>query len=361
MRHVRIGLAMRLCLVGLLFLLGCRPGTSVVVRIDSRDLAIPGQLSTVHVRVSNPELGGNEPVYDSQIVRLCAVGESSACETLPLSVVLRPGPDDPDTRVRVEVIANDGGGNEIIHDAALFRFSDGVQQEIDFHLSPACLRTYCAAQNRVCGVNGGCIDASPGNTPMASTDAGAPRGIIQRWSENAMPATESTYLLTKPPNAQPGDLLIALVASGTSPVGWTELFNGANRGRLVSHRIAETDDASTYAFTVGANTLAVGWIAASYRGVTSVEVGSVFAMPTGDTFQMESMDVTRAGSWLTTWVGKLSVLGCTRDGKPLTFNETNASLDEAPDLEPGPTGVRVYSCPQMLVAPTIGVELLLVP
>lgn len=348
-------------LLACLLLVGCREGTSVLVTVDFRDLLVPDQIATLHLRVTNPEIDATHPTFDSQQLTLCSPTETKTCYSLPFTVTLRPGDSSPNALVRIEVIALDRGGNEVVHDAASFRFFDGASQALAFHLSPACLKTYCAAQDRACGPNGGCVDASLGSAGTGTYDGGQAPGKIERWFQSTQIGRGSggRIVLDIPTNAQPGDLVVALAPpTAVAKAGWTVVGRETNR-QIAYHRIAVADTADTYTFdSIGRS----DWMEVSYRGVTQVIIGTVASLPSVARLDMTSMDVPRGGAWLVTELGTSGSAACLHDGIPPVFHSGSNQVDEQPNLVAGPTGVRTYDCttdPDLSLS--LGAELLLVP
>lgn len=344
MHEPRVALR-RLATIALALLtVACRAGTAVTVSVDAFGLSVPDQIAALHLRVTNPELPDGPPTFDSQTLTLCGSAAQAGCYALPLSVVLRPGEAAPSTAVRVEVIALDSSGAEVVHDAAVFRFSDGAQQRLDFHLSPPCLRTYCAAQDRICGPNGGCVAPDlPSAAGAASGDAGAsPSGTIEKWYQSSGGVFGNTTLvLPKPFNARPGDVLVALIPTGPNRPDFTIVARGST-ATLTWHRIADSDPDTGYEFPGTFFTTQFAQV--GYRGVTRVIPGAAFDLPDNNRYVMPSLDVPVAGSWLTTWIGHKYATVCTSNDQPGTYATAREQLFEAPDLKIGPTGVRAFDC-----------------
>ena len=325
---------------------------------------MPEPLAALRVRVTNPEVDPNHATYDSQLLSLCATADAKNCNSLPLSVTLRPG-ENVGVLTRVEVIALDASGKEIVHDATQFRFTDGLTQDLDFHLSLACLNTYCAAQNEVCGPNGGCVPPAFG-TGNSSTDGGgieAP-GKIERWYQESHMRTEGSVFLSeipipKPASARVGDLLVVSSAFPMRAVGWTEAMV-TDAGSVLYRRVAQGDPDGYPIVWFHADEQDY-YLMASYRGVTQVIVGSALTPTSDGSFPMLSMEVPRTGSWLTTWIGRANYGGCTRGGVAATFSSPRGDLEELPDLTIGPSGSHLYTCDPPLAAPKFAVQLLLVP
>jgi hypothetical protein len=325
-----------LCVLALFFC-GCHTATSVLVRVSAEGLMIPGDVASVRITADDPDDPAVGNLYQSAALPLCAGGAQSDCYALPISVVMKPGDKQPDATVRVTVTACDAAGGLVTGDAARFSFSDGTATTLDFVLSPRCLHTNCASQDRACGASGGCeglIPSSGGADLAPSPTTGLP---IARVYEKDDSVATSPLILQPPQNAQAGDLVMLFTSANASQPDWTVIDAGGWHLLLRRADAAEASAVATYTFNIsGANK----YILLVYRNVERYALGllSGGAPP----LVYPSFDVPVGGSY---GIQLVSDPSCTLpDGTPLYL--PNASLDEWGPLPAGPTGQRVIDCAQ---------------
>ena len=323
--------------------LGCRVPTSTLVVIDAPGHRVPDALQGLTLTVTNPTLGG-PPVFESPTLRRCAAGQLDGCVALPLSVTLRPGADHPEAPVRVEVETRDAADQRLTHDAAQFTFTDGLAQQVNFFLSEACLQSDCAARDRQCGPNGGCVVG--GVAPDLGADPLAPP--ITPVAHFSGTTKTQTYSVPPAMGLAAGDLVVLSVAADPPfPAGWTQLATFAGP-RVVLARRADVDEAAnTAAYTFSVSNGFDPWLMEVLRGVGGFRVDAAFETPSlaaGDRYDVPSVDA-RAGDWLLTVAPSSYGLDCEIDGARMTFiSNKSGALDEEGPLLAGPTGPRPIVC-----------------
>jgi hypothetical protein len=150
--------------------------TEVVLSVNDYDLVVPRDLDSIRIKVT----GGGQTFFDSQPLPLCAdSGASSAgCYFFPITLTLFPGQQMPSAPVRVEVdalIAN----RTASAGSALFTFTPGISQRLDFDLFASCLGVDCTATGQACAQNGTCQTLMLAPLVQASAaDLGAPDGAL---------------------------------------------------------------------------------------------------------------------------------------------------------------------------------------
>jgi hypothetical protein len=144
------------CAAAALALAACRPApTQVYVRVSAgAGLRIAEDVDSVILEVSDLSSTGR-PLFTSPDRPLCHRGLTTGCEPLPLDITLVPGPHAPQDRCEIAVQALKGG-QVVIADASVFRFTPGESERIDFVLYPSCLGTTCASEGLSCGAFGAC-------------------------------------------------------------------------------------------------------------------------------------------------------------------------------------------------------------
>jgi len=285
------------------FLCGCREADAVLVRVTNAGLAIPTEVSSLRITAANPSAEGTSaPIYESADLTLCGEVETPGCYTTPISVTLRPGAERPDAPVRVEIVAFDALGVAVARDAALFSFGGGARQ-IDFVLSPRCIHTDCAAQDRACGLGGACVGLVPTSgvtTPdLAPPSASEP---ITRWYERGQGG--APLALAPPGNTQPGDLVVLWTSIPVVGGGWTKLATVGNFGSeatLYVRRAQAGEASATAIYTLASTSGTQGYVLLVYRGVERYELGLIaqlepyvypsYLVPRGGTIGLQLIEV----------------------------------------------------------------------
>jgi len=323
---------------------GCRSATSVLVSVSSDRLTVPTDVASVRIIATNPD--STTPIYESADVPLCGGAVTSGCTPFPITVALRPGDRQPDALVRVEVTAFDAGGGIVTQDAALFTFTPGESRRLDFVLSPRCLRTVCAAQDRACGPAGGCVGIGTSTTETTPDLAPSkiPTGAVSRVYESDLTIGSSTPIQLAPPaSAVAGDLVFLLTTHVVPPPGWTYLSPlGATRDLYV-RRAEDAEPSSAYVFTaISPNAGASTFLLLVYRGVDRYIVG--FA--SGEIgYDFPSFDVTVPGTVGFQIIAANGGIHCNPASDPTVFASTQSgNFAEWGPLPVGATGTRTISC-----------------
>ena len=237
----------RALLLTVLWLGGCDPLTAVLVRVYNQDLTVPTDVQRVRIEVTNPEVGMSSPF--GQTVQLCETAATDGCATFPLSLVLYPGSRRSDAVVRLAIDALGAAPAPVLSQAAVFTFSSGYSQHLDFTLYRSCLTKTCADLDQACDATGACASIDP--LPPAPS---APAATITRVGDVADQDTANEAQVTFP-GVEAGDLMLVSVAirgDGVDPAAppsgaWHLIAQlpRVNDRSVVFYRIADGTEMST--------------------------------------------------------------------------------------------------------------------
>jgi hypothetical protein len=319
---------------------GCRDATAIFVTVTARDVSVPGEIARVRLRVSNPASAAGA-IYDSGEVALCAPGESVGCRTLPLTLALRPGDDQPDAVVRIEMNASAPDGSLVVRDAAQLTFASEQVRRVDFLISPPCLRSDCAAREQRCGPNGGCVGAGELVDPDAHAPPAEPITLISRVEENFHDIQANGPIrIPLPANTMPGDLIL-LETSAPRAAPWVAV--GQLDSRVYYVKRAGAGEAMLVDDYTVSNVVNVVWSLWAFRGVDRHEVGLDVETSQSHVYTLPSYPVTRTGSYRFIRYPSSAFSECVIAPAGLVSSEGTGSALLGP-LAAGPAGEMVLDC-----------------
>lgn len=151
-------------LLGGLFLLtlgSCRDKlTEMLVVVSNEGLVVGDEIDAVDLTLRDPA----GVVTHQQRVPLCLPGApptTAKCLYFPFSALLVPGEEKPSQPVEVQIDALKGG-QKVLANVAIFRFTKQKKLRLDVILYPECFgNVSCAEQKKACIKNGQCADLQP--------------------------------------------------------------------------------------------------------------------------------------------------------------------------------------------------------
>lgn len=133
--------------------------TEMLVVVSNAGLVIGDEIDAVDITLRDP----TGVVGHQQRVPLCGTNSATSAQCLyfPFSVLLVPGDQRPGTPVEVQIDAIKGG-QKVIANVAIFRFTKKKTLRLDVILYPDCIDNLsCAEQKKACVQNGQCADLTP--------------------------------------------------------------------------------------------------------------------------------------------------------------------------------------------------------
>lgn len=133
--------------------------TEMLVVVSNAGLVIGDEIDAVDITLRDP----TGAVGHQQRVPLCGTSSATAAQCLyfPFSVLLVPGDQRSGTPVEVQIDAIKGG-QKVIANVAIFRFTKKKTLRLDVILYPDCIDNLsCAEQKKACVQNGQCADLTP--------------------------------------------------------------------------------------------------------------------------------------------------------------------------------------------------------
>jgi hypothetical protein len=331
--------------------------TEVVVAIASSELSAPGDFDRLSIKVTNPSLdpSGTNPLYAPPPLSICAAGQSSGCYALPLTVTLYPGSAKSDEKVRVEVQALHGSDAlPAIAQAALFTFTKGASERLQFDLFRNCLNVECAQFDQACDAMGACSNVAP-MSPNAPPDAGTVGGgtVVLMSASTLDTATVSSFDVPAPDSARPGDLLLLAASIGQnnsgdpapeSP-GWTRRADlPPNRRMAIYVRVVGAGEPRQYTFTFPTSPSQTNWYLLQLRGARGLD--GISALAENNPFFVPSVTTTFPGDLLVMFVEHSRFAGtCAAPaGSTLVGGSSFWAISTAIAGGAGPSGERHFDC-----------------
>lgn len=148
-----------LALVAAALAAGCSsPPTEAFVVVTTHGIRVPVDVDAVRIQVSNRD--GTTAFFDNRYP-LCHPGLTEACLSLPITMTVVPGAQQPSDSVRVRVDAL-RDTVPVIANAAVFTFVHKQRLRLDFVLYADCLdNVSCEPQDLACGPTGACEAIMP--------------------------------------------------------------------------------------------------------------------------------------------------------------------------------------------------------